>query len=215
VVFTVTDLTKMINGVRTRVIWDRDYTEGDLVEGELAFFAQDNGGTVWALGEYPEEYEEGKFAGAPDTWIAGLADARAGVAMQGQPQVGTPSYLQGYAPDIDFADRARVYQTGLSDCIPVNCYQNVLVTDEWNPSEPGPHQRKYYAPGVGNIRVGAVGGGEHEGLVLINIVHLSPEGLAEVRDEALKLEERAYLASADLYGHTSPAEHPILAGQSP
>ena len=41
VVSTVTDLTKEINGVNSMVVWERDYSEGELVEAELAFFAQD------------------------------------------------------------------------------------------------------------------------------------------------------------------------------
>ena len=41
---TVTDLSKVIDGVRTLVIWERDYTAGQLSEPELAFFAQDNAG---------------------------------------------------------------------------------------------------------------------------------------------------------------------------
>ena len=51
VIFTVTDLTKVIDGVRTRVIWDRDLNDGELTEAELAFFAQDNAGNVWSMGE--------------------------------------------------------------------------------------------------------------------------------------------------------------------
>ena len=42
VVSTVTDLTKMINGVRTVVIVEKDVNEGDLQEAELRFEAQDN-----------------------------------------------------------------------------------------------------------------------------------------------------------------------------
>ena len=62
VIFTVTDLTKEINGVRTVVLWDRDINAGKLLEGELALWAQDDDGNVWLLGEYPEEYDEhGKF----------------------------------------------------------------------------------------------------------------------------------------------------------
>jgi hypothetical protein len=49
VVFTVTDLTKVLDGVRAGVIWDRDYSAGRLVESELAFFAQDTEGNVWHL----------------------------------------------------------------------------------------------------------------------------------------------------------------------
>src|ERR1700739_939421 len=41
-VLTVTGLTKVIGGVQTRVLWDRDYNSGELVEGELAFHAQDD-----------------------------------------------------------------------------------------------------------------------------------------------------------------------------
>jgi hypothetical protein len=61
VVTTVTDLSKVIDGVRTLVILETDYTAGQLSEPELAFFAQDNAGNVWLVGEYPEEYENGKF----------------------------------------------------------------------------------------------------------------------------------------------------------
>ena len=57
VIFTVTDLVKRIDGIDTVVIWDQDFTDGELVETELAFFAQDKNGIVWHLGQYPEEYE--------------------------------------------------------------------------------------------------------------------------------------------------------------
>src|SRR5262245_34864373 len=89
VIFTVTALTKVINGVRTLVIWDRDFNAGQLAEAELAFFAQDNAGNVWNLGEYPEEYEGGHFAGAPSTWIAGVAGAQGGIHMLASPHTGT------------------------------------------------------------------------------------------------------------------------------
>src|SRR5215203_3825217 len=56
VVSTVTDLSKWIDGVRTLVIWEKDYTAGQLGESEIAFFAQDKAGNVWLLGEYPEEF---------------------------------------------------------------------------------------------------------------------------------------------------------------
>jgi hypothetical protein len=92
VIFTVTDLTKMIDGVRTRVMWDQDINAGKLLEAELAFFAQDDNGHVWAFGEYPEEYEDdGSFAGAPSTWIVGR-NAKAGLHMRAVPRPNTPAY---------------------------------------------------------------------------------------------------------------------------
>jgi hypothetical protein len=98
VIFTVTDLTKMVNGVRTIVLWDQDINDGVLVEAELAFHAQDNAKNVWVLGEYPEEYVGGQFDGAPSTWFSGQAGALGGTLVPGNPQLGTPKFLQAYAP---------------------------------------------------------------------------------------------------------------------
>jgi len=206
VVFTVTDLAKVVDGVATVVLWDRDINEGELEEAELAFQAQDNDGNVWLLGEYPEEYEDGQFKTAESTWFAGLEGAKAGVLMRANPRPGTPSYLQGLAPKIEFQDRAKVSKTGLRTCTPLKCYDDVLLIDEWNPLEPADgHQLKYYAAGAGNVRVGAVGDPEAEELVLVKVEHLGPAALARARAEALKLERHAYKVSRSLYGRTPPA----------
>jgi len=205
VVFTVTDLTKTIAGVRTVVGWDRDFNEeGELVEGELIFFAQDMDGNVWHLGQYPEVYDEGQFdGGAP--WLVGyLEGARAGVAMPAEPRVGDPAYSQGFAPAPYFwEDFGRVYKTDQETCVPVDCYTDVLVTEEFEPSIPGAFQLKFYAPGVGYVRVGWRGANEEERevLVLSELRHLDAEAMAEVHAEAFAMEARA-----SVYGLTQPAE---------
>jgi hypothetical protein len=206
VIFTVTDVTKVINGVRTVVMWDRDINAGRLLEEELAFQAQDDDGTVWSLGEYPEVRRRGRLAGAPDTWISGLDGAVAGVLMPARPRSGMPSYRQGWAPAIEFADRARVLRTGLRTCVPAGCFGDVLVTDEWNPAEHGAHERKYYARGVGNVRVGFAGGEERETLVLRRVTRLGPAARARARARVLTLDRRAYTLREGLYGRTPPAE---------
>jgi hypothetical protein len=217
VVFTVTDLTKVVDGVRSMVMFDRDYNAGVLAEAELAFHAQDKAGNVWNMGEYPEEYEGGKFTEAPDTWLTGTQKAKAGILMRVEPKTGTSSYSQGVAPEIDFSDKAKVSKTGVRTCVPTGCYDNVLVTDEWNPGEPNAHQLKFYAPGVGNVRVEFSGGNEkeHETLVLSKIVHLDEAAMAEIRAQSLKLDKRAYTAAKAVYAHTQPAERTLQAGQSP
>ena len=208
VVSTVTDLTKMINGVRVVVILEEDINEGEVQESELAFHAQDNAGNLWSLGEYVEGYEDGEFSGAPDTWISGLDKAVPGNIMLADPQLGTPEYLQGWSPDIEFSDCAKVYKMQEQTCVPLGCYENVMITDERNSleAERG-HQRKYYAPGVGNVRVGFVDDPEGEALVLVGVNQLSPDELARARQDALKLEKHAYRIS-DLYRQTSPIEVP-------
>lgn len=213
VVFTVTDLTKLIAGVRTVVCWDQDYSDGELEETELVFFAQDNDGNVWHLGQYPEVYEEGKLVEAP-AWLNGFEEAKAGIMMKAKPQLGTPSYSQGWAPSVDWTDRGQAYQMGLKISVPAGSYEDVLVIDETARSEPGAHQLKYYARGVGNIKVGWMGEGEKtkETLDLVKIEQLDPKALAEVHAEALKLEKRAYEISKNVYAHTPPAEHTPQSG---
>jgi hypothetical protein len=209
VVSTTTDVGKPIAGVQTLVVVEKDFTAGQLGEAEIAFFAQDDAGNVWLLGEYPEEFENGKFADAP-AWIAGQKGARAGVAMPANPRPGGPDYSQGFAPPSggDFNDRARVYKTGQRTCTPVKCYKNVLVTEEFEPGAPGAFQLKYYAPGVGNVRVGWRGPNEEEKekLELTSLKRLSPQAMAKVRKEALALDKRAYKRSGEVYGKTQPAK---------
>jgi hypothetical protein len=212
VVINITDLTKVIGDIRSVVSWDLDYSDGELAEAELAFFAQDNDGNVWRMGEYPEEYEEEELVAAP-TWIHGFEDARAGIMMQAEPRPGTPSYAQGWGPAVDWTDRGQVDQVGQKTCVPVDCYEDVLVIAESSESEPDAQQLKYYAPGVGNVRVGWRGEGEKtkETLELVKIEKLGAKALAEVRAEALKLEKSAYKNSKNVYANTAAAEHAPVA----
>ena len=215
-VSTVTDLTKVIDGVRTAVVWDVDYKDGQLAETEIAFFAQDNDGNVWLLGEYPEEWEAGKFVKAP-AWLHGREDARAGIAMKAKPQVGAPSYAQGWGPAVRWTDRATVDQMGRKTCVRKGCYEDVLVIAETSKEEPNAEQLKYYARGVGNVRVGWRGKGEKlkETLELIEVVQLDPKALAEARAKALELDKRAYKISKKVYANTPPAEAVQAKGNQP
>src|SRR5256714_985674 len=187
VVLTVTDLTKRIDGVRTLVLWDRDFNSGELAEEELALHAQDDDGNVWNLGEYPEEREDGRFVGAPSTWLSGRAGASGGIVMPADPRPGTPTYVEGVAPRIDFFDVAQVLARHRSTCVPAGCYGDVLVVDEWAPlDQPDDgHQLKFFAPGVGNVRIEARGGLEKETLVLTKVRHLGTAETAAARARAL------------------------------
>jgi hypothetical protein len=203
VTFTVTDLIKVIDGVPSRVMWDVDENQGEVVEAELAFFAQDNDGNVWNLGEYPEEYEDGAFFGAPNTWIAGLDDAEAGIHMLDKFDLGD-SYLQGFAPQVEFLDCALVFDEELTSCPPFACFSDVMVTHERSPLDPaGGIQTKAHAPGVGIVEVGALDDPEGETLVLVDRVHLNQESMDAVREEALKLDRRGYRVS-EVYCQTEP-----------
>ena len=205
-IITYTDLVKEISGVRALVSWDQDFSADQLVETELAFFAQDNDGNVWRLGEYPEVYEDGKLAEIP-TWFHGLAGASAGIIMPADPQLGGPSYSQGWAPAVNFTDRGQVDQIGVQTCVAFDCYEDVMIVAEFSREEPDAFQLKYYASGVGNVQVGWRGAdATKETLELVIVAQLNGEAMKEVRARALELEQRAYENSKDVYSQTEPSE---------
>ncbi len=205
--YVITDLTKRIDGVPSVVVWIVDLAAGSLVEKEVAFFAQSTDGTVWLMGEYPEEYKDGEFVANP-SWIAGIQDARPGIAMEANPREGTPSYSQGWGPAVNWTDRAQVYKTGQKKVTRAGGYEDVLVMDEFNRKEPD-IKLKYYARGVGEIGVGWRGDPfEKETLELIVHEQLGPEALAEVRAKALELEKSGYARSQEVYARTEPIVAP-------
>jgi hypothetical protein len=218
--FTATDLTKVIAGVRTLVMYDLDINEGVLSEAELAFFAQDNAGNVWNLGEYPEEYEDRKFVGAPNVWVADPgAGVLPGIHMYATPVEAAPGtapyYLQGWVPDIEFLDCAYVKNIATGNCIPTpsgsGCYR--LVTHERSPYDPCveipgapdecPIQLKYHADGVGIIEIGALNDPEGETLVRTQTLQLDRVAMAQIRRAALRLDKRGYRTS-QVYRQSAP-----------
>ena len=202
----ITDLVKVIAGIRTVVSYDLDYSDNELVEAELALFAQDKKGNVWHFGQYPEEYDEGKMTNAP-AWIHGIQGANAGITMKADPKVGDPSYSQGWGPAVNWTDRGQTHLMDQKTAVKAGKYENVLVVKETAASEGDAYQLKYYAPGVGNVRVGWAGAQEKskESLELVKIEKLDAKALANVRAKALALEKSAYKVSKQVYALTTPA----------
>ena len=192
-VFTVTDLVKVIDGVRSRVIYDSDFSKGKLVEQEIAYFAQDKTGNVWHLGQYREVMEDKIFVGGQIWVINNPPGAKAGIMMPANPKLGDPSYSEGFAPPpFYWTDRGRVYQVGQKVKVPAGSYSDVLVIEEFDEEAPGNFQLKYYAKGVGNIKVGSRGKkGADEKLELTKVKMLDEKELSVVREKAIEMEKRA------------------------
>ncbi len=206
ITFTVTSLTKVIGGVRTAVVWIEDISDGVLVEKEIAFYAQDDDGTVWYLGEHPEEYEDGEFVKAP-TWIHGVEDARAGVKMLADPTLHSQALFQGWAPAVEWSDYGRLDEVEPEDCVRAGCFQDVVRFAESSLGEEGVFQLKSYAKGVGEIRVGWRGEADsREELDLKSTATLSSSALARFDALARDLEAHAYKVSPKVFGGTDHSQ---------
>jgi hypothetical protein len=197
-VTTVTDVFKVIDGVRAVAILDQDFDGGQIAEQALDYLAVDRRGTVSYLGSYTEAYEGGQFVNANDGWLAGVKGAKPGIYMLAKPKLGTPAYTQEDHPGSD-PTIAKVVRTAVRKCVPFKCYSGVLVIEEDGSED------KYFAPGVGGIKTEPKGGGEQETEELINLTHVSRRGLAELSNEALKLDRHARTTVPDVFGSSRRA----------
>jgi hypothetical protein len=203
VVTTVTDVTKVINGVRAVAVLDQDIDGGEIGEQSIDWLAEDKFGNVWDLGSYTEAYEGGQFVNANDAWLSGVDGGKAGILMKADPTKRTPEWSQGYVPG-EGSTSAKVAKTGVSECVPFKCYKNVLVILE------GGSEYKHFARGVGGIRTEPrSSGGANEVEELINFTKLSPAGLRELGDEALKLDKHARTEASDVYGGSQSAKRTL------
>jgi hypothetical protein len=125
---------------------DRVYESGILTEDTLDWYAQDDQGNVWYLGEFSTELPSGDHTGS---WTAGVDGAQPGYIMETAPQVGD-NYCQENAPGIA-QDAAQVISLTASRTVPYGTFTgNVLQTKDYSLIEPH-SEYKYYAPGVGML----------------------------------------------------------------
>jgi hypothetical protein len=157
VVVKVTRSTRRIaNGATARVVRDTVTEGGRLVEDTFDWYAQDRRGNVWYLGEDTKEYERGKPVSTAGSWEAGVAGARAGIAMPARPRPGL-QYRQELAPG-EAEDTARVLSVDERAEVPEGRYERVLLTKDWNPLAPTVLEYKLYARGVGLVMALGVSG---------------------------------------------------------
>jgi len=153
----VTHETRDVLGVTCIIVRDRVSVDGELVEETFDWYAQDKDGNVWYFGEDSKEYEGGQVVSTKGSWEAGVDGAVPGIIMKANPQLGD-SYRQEYYEG-EAEDMAEVLSLAESTSVPYGSFDNLLMTKEWTPLEPGIAEHKYYANGIGLILEELVEGG--------------------------------------------------------
>lgn len=165
-VLVVTHRTKLVDGVRVRVVRDRAYSHGQLVEDTRDWYAQDGRGNVWYFGEATKTVENGRVVSTAGSWRAGRNGARAGIVMEADPQVGD-TYAQEHAPGVA-EDRGTVLRRTGHATVPYGTFDHLVVTKDFSPLEPGVVEHKFYLRGVGSVLEKDVRGGtERQELVKV------------------------------------------------
>ena len=146
---TVTDRTRTVMGVETRVVHDVVTENGVRVEDTFDWYAQDEDGNLWYFGEDTTEFEDGKPAGHAGAWEAGVDGALPGILLPAEPEVGMRYRQEYYAGEAE--DRAEVLSVDETVVVPYGRFEGALMTGDTTPLEPNVLERKYYVRDVGPV----------------------------------------------------------------
>lgn len=154
-IFHITHRTRMVAGVRAIVVEDTLVLAGRIEEHTFDWYAQDDAGNVWYLGERTATYDRrGNVVDTDGSWETGVNGAEPGIFMPADPHVGDTfrqEYLAGQAED-----HFRVMNLDTSVTVPYASFDHVLRTREWTPLEPGVRDAKFYVEGIGEVEETAV-----------------------------------------------------------
>ena len=152
-VITVLDETRIVGGVPTRVVEEREWKGAELVEVSRNYFALDaRTGDAYYFGEDVDEYRKGKVVSHGGSWRHGSRGATFGLMMPGKPAVGMKFY-QEQAKGVAM-DRAEIIGIAETVTTPAGTFDRCVKTLETTPLERFARETKFYAPGVGLIKDG-------------------------------------------------------------
>ncbi|MCX5683650.1 MAG: hypothetical protein NT049_08200 [Planctomycetota bacterium] len=152
-VITVLDETKTVDGVKCRIVEERETKDGKLEEVSRNYFAIDKAtGDAYYFGEDVDMYgKDGKITNHEGSWLSGVDGARFGMLVPGKPMVGA-RYQQEVAPKAAM-DRAEVVSITETVKVPAGTFTGCLKTKESSGLESGVEE-KLYAPEVGLLKDG-------------------------------------------------------------
>jgi hypothetical protein len=155
---------------------------GWLTESTLDWYAQDDDGNIWYLGEDTLSFDWDECEGAPvvtdfgpgcpdGSFTAGVNDAEAGIVMMANPTKGT-RYQQEF-DEGNAEDWGKVLNFIKLEFMEDE-YEACLKTKEWTPLERGAIEHKYYCPGDGLLLIEGVSGGPKVWTELVDTDTYSP-----------------------------------------
>ncbi len=152
-VISVLKKTEKVGNMETRIVEEREFADGKLIEVSRNFFAIDKKRQdVFYFGEAVDIYKNGKVIGHEGAWRADEKGNHAGIMMPGSILIGT-RYYQEVAPGVAM-DQAEIVDQETKLKTPAGTFKNCLKIKETTPLEPDVKEYKIYAPGIGLIKDG-------------------------------------------------------------
>ena len=152
--------TRLVAGVESVIVRDQVLLDGVLIEDTYDWYAQDDAGNVWYMGEEVDDYNyddegnlidithEGAWEAGKD--VAGRGTlARPGYQMKAAPAPGDLYHQEYYVGEAE--DMAEVVSRTESVTVPAGSFDQCLHTQDSSALAPDVVEHKFYAPGVGLV----------------------------------------------------------------
>ena len=155
IVLEVLPETRMVNGVKSAIVVDTVYHDGEIVEKTFDWFAQDTLGRVWYMGEEVEDFADGVLISTAGSWEAGKDIlnngfiAEAGIQMFALPEVNSTYYQEYYLTEAE--DAAVIVDVAAPVTLSDGTQYSAVKVLEWEAVAPTSFAYKYYAENVGLV----------------------------------------------------------------
>jgi len=153
--------------VKCRILVEEAYEDGELIERSFNYFAQADDGTVYYFGEVVDNYVDGVIDNHEGSWLVGGATLRTDppedevgnaddptVFMPANPEVGDVFKPEDLFPIVD--ETATVVAIDQDVVVSGTKYDDAIKIEETTLLDSSA-EFKWYAPGVGVVRVQAEG----------------------------------------------------------
>jgi hypothetical protein len=134
--------------VEALAVEDKEVVDGKLTEITLDYFAQDDAGNVYYLGEDVDQYKDGKVSGHSGGWLLGKETQKPGLLLPAHPKVGN-TFRSEDVPKIT-TELDQVVSVSETVTVPAGTFKNCLKIEEH--ASDGATEYKYYAPAIGCIK---------------------------------------------------------------
>ncbi len=134
--------------IEALVVEDREFMDGQIEEDVLDYFAQDDNGTVYYLGEDVDDYKDGKIVGHEGSWLTGKDTPVPGVFFPAHAKVGMKWRSKDVSKSI--SERNEIIAMGETVIVPAGTFKDCVKVRELIGD--GATEYKYFCKGIGVVR---------------------------------------------------------------
>ena len=134
--------------VEALTVLDKETVDGKVAEITRDYFAQDDAGNVYYLGEDVDSYKDGKIVGHDGAWLLGKETQKPGLLLPANVKM-TKSFNSEDVPNVT-TEKDKIVSTTATATVPAGTFTNCVKIEEH--ASDGATEFKYFSKNVGCVK---------------------------------------------------------------